>query len=63
MNITRGLMDEYLTVEQVATKLQVSERTVYNWINSGKLSASKFGDNWRVTPAELEAFKVSNKAA
>lgn len=55
--------NEYLTVEQVAKLLQVSERSIYNWILSGKLTAYKFGDNWRITPSALEAFRVSNQAA
>jgi excisionase family DNA binding protein len=53
---------EYYTVEQVAKLLQVSERSIYNWILSGKLAAFKFGDNWRITPANLEAFRTTNQA-
>lgn len=51
---------EYLTVTQVAKLLQVSEHTVYVWVQTGKLTAYKFGDNWRITPASLEAFRKPN---
>jgi len=34
---------EYMTVKQVANKLQVSEYTVRDWVKLGNLKAHKFG--------------------
>jgi excisionase family DNA binding protein len=36
-------MDDYLTVEEVANLYAVSQRTVRNWINSGKIHAKRVG--------------------
>lgn len=51
-------MDELrvYTVEEVAEKLSVSIRTVYNYIKSGNLKAAKIGKYWRVTEENLRSF-------
>ena len=50
-------MDEkLLTPEQVAKRLQVTERTVYGWLRRGGLPALKLGRLWRIRPEDLEAF-------
>lgn len=46
----------FYTPEQVAGMLQVTRRTVYNWLTQGKLRGGRFGDLWRITPQHLEAF-------
>jgi len=39
---------QYLTVEQLAKIWQISKRTIYRMIDSGELSARKFGlDSYR----------------
>src|SRR2546428_7077332 len=54
------VMDEkLLTPEQVAERLQVTERTVYGWLRRGKLPALKLGRLWRIRPEDLEAFLES----
>ena len=42
------------TIDEVADLLQVTRRTVYNYIKSGKLKARKIGKYWRVTSKALE---------
>lgn len=50
-------MDEqYLMIDEVATKLQVSRVTVYSFINSGKLESVKIGKSRRVTATALQRF-------
>jgi excisionase family DNA binding protein len=49
-------MDELFTAEQVAAILQVSPKTVKDWLRAGKLTGCKIGRLWRVKPADLEAF-------
>ena len=50
-------MDEnLLTPEQVAKRLQVTERTIYGWLRRGTLPALKLGRLWRIRPEDLEAF-------
>ena len=47
---------EVYTLEEVQTLLQVTRRTLYNWIKDGKLKAFRAGRQWRVTKEALEAF-------
>ena len=35
--------DTLLTPEQVAQRLQVTERTVYKWLSEGRLKGTKLG--------------------
>jgi len=48
--------EKLLTPEQVAERLQVTERTVYGWLRHGKLPALKLGRLWRIRPDDLETF-------
>lgn len=54
-------MDTYLTVEQVASKLQIHWQTVLTYIKSGKLRAVKLGRGYRIDPNDLEKFVESLK--
>ena len=47
---------DYLTVEQVATQMGVTERSVRNWINKGELKAFKLGTGWKITAEDLQKF-------
>jgi excisionase family DNA binding protein len=46
----------YYTPEEVATKLQVTRRTVYRWLTEGKLPGLRAGAGWRITEAAVERF-------
>jgi len=54
-------MDTFLTVEQVASKLQIHWQTVLTYIKSGKLRAVKLGRGYRLDPQDLEKFVESIK--
>lgn len=49
-------MKEVLTIAEIAEQLRVSNRTVRNWIDSGKLKAFKFGLQYRVNKQDFEDF-------
>ena len=49
-------MDDLLTPEQAAAILQLSPKTIKDWLRAGKLAGCKIGRFWRVKPADLEAF-------
>jgi excisionase family DNA binding protein len=49
-------MDDLLTAEQAAAILQLSPKTIKDWLRAGKLTGCKIGRVWRVKPADLEAF-------
>jgi len=44
-------IQKWLTTEQVAEEMQVTERTVQRMCRRGELSAVKFGHQWRINPA------------
>lgn len=44
------------TLEEVMSILQVTRRTVYNYIKNGDLKAVKMGKYWRVREEDLEEF-------
>ncbi len=45
-----------LTVTQAAEQLQVSERTVYEWLRDGKLPGRKIGKVWRMSADVINDF-------
>ena len=49
------MLDKFLTIQETAKKLRVSERTIMRYIKSGKLRASKLGQ-WRIQESDLQSF-------
>jgi len=45
----------FLTVKDVVKRLQIGERTVYRYVEEGKIKAVKIG-GWRITEEDLQAF-------
>ena len=52
-------MNKLLTIKQVAKYLKVSERTVFRYIESGRLHASRIGQ-WRIKESDLNKFLKDN---
>ncbi len=50
---------DYLTIEQTAKKLGLSYKTVFRYIQSKKLEATKVG-HWRINKIEIEEFLKRN---
>lgn len=46
----------FYTTKTLALKLQVSERTIRNWVNSGELASYTLGDLRRFDPADVASF-------
>ena len=44
-----------LTIEKVVKTLEISERSVYRYIKSGLLKATKIG-GWKITEKDLQDF-------
>lgn len=53
---------EIYTLEEIEKLLQVTRRTLYNWIKDGQLKAFKVGRGWRVTKEALEEFTKQGTA-
>lgn len=49
----------YWKVQEIAERFDVSRKTVYNWIKSGKLNAGKLagGKEYRISQDELIRFE------
>ena len=45
-----------LTPAQIADALQLTESTITRWLRNGRLRGFKVGRDWRVSPADLDAF-------
>jgi len=44
------IQDELLTVKETAIRLRVSKRTIFRWINEGKIGAFRTGRRKLVIP-------------
>lgn len=49
------------TLEELTTLLQVTRRSLYNWIKDGRLKAFRVGRQWRVTKQSLNDFMEASK--
>lgn len=54
------MLDKIFTPAQIADLLQVAEKTVYRWLDSGKLRGVKLGRLWRIREEHLEDFLKKN---
>jgi len=48
-------MENYLRIEDVAERLNLSYKTVFRYIQDGKLKATKIG-HWRIAEKDLAEF-------
>lgn len=51
--------EKFLTTKEVAKLLRVSERSIFRYIHSGRLKATKVG-YWRISEKDLEGFIRGN---
>jgi PTS system nitrogen regulatory IIA component len=52
--VEQFMQDDILTIEEVASYLRVSDRTVYDWAQKGEIPAGKIGTVWRFKKSEVE---------
>ncbi len=52
---------EYLTINQVSTKLGVNPETVRRWLTKKQLNGFKVGKQWRIRRHDLSEFIKSNQ--
>ena len=57
------VMDEILTVREVAEYLKLSRTTIWRWCLEGKLKAFKVGRGWRIHQSEMEKIVGQNLGA
>src|SRR5215203_2929397 len=56
-----GRSREILTPDQAAEYLQVDRETVYRYIRSGKLDASKLGRNYRIPRSSIDLLMLATR--
>ncbi|MBN2796026.1 MAG: helix-turn-helix domain-containing protein [Clostridia bacterium] len=50
------MRQEFYTVDELKTLLNLHEKTIQRYMREGKLKATKVGKSWRVTQASLDDF-------
>lgn len=51
--------DVYMTIKELAEYLRVKQSTVYNWLNSDRIPASKVVGQWRFRRSEIDEWVKS----
>jgi excisionase family DNA binding protein len=54
-------MDKYLTVEEVAQELKVSQDTIWRLLKRKELVGFKVAGAWRITRQDLETYVEAQK--
>lgn len=49
-------MQEFYTPQEIAKILKVPRKTVYFWLQQGKLKGVKAGNLWRISQSALDEF-------
>ncbi|MBM4899789.1 helix-turn-helix domain-containing protein [Vibrio parahaemolyticus] len=55
------MVDQILTLKEVAAYLKLAEKTAYRLASEGKLPGFKVGGSWRFKREDLEAWIEENK--
>ncbi len=55
------MIDQIMTVKEVATYLKVNDRTIYRMAMSGKIPAFRVGASWRFKSLEIDAWIESER--
>ena len=50
------MINKLYTPAEVARKLRVTQRTIYDWLRAGRLRAKRAGHFWRISNQDLEQF-------
>ncbi|AQP36673.1 MULTISPECIES: methylation-associated defense system helix-turn-helix domain-containing protein MAD1 [Vibrio] len=56
------MVDQILTLKEVAAYLKLAEKTAYRLASEGKLPGFKVGGSWRFKREDLEAWIQENKS-
>lgn len=50
-----------LTLQDVAEYLQIKERTIYGWVQNGKIPGFKLGNSWRFKQEDIDLWIEERK--
>ncbi len=57
------MVDQFYSVEQIATMLDLHPKTVQRYMREGRLKAQKIGKSWRVAGHDLSVFAEGTDSA
>ena len=55
-------MEKWLTVNEICEYLQISNETIYGWIEKSDMPAHRVGKRWMFKQAEVDRWVRSGKA-
>lgn len=55
------MLHEFLNADELARYLEVDLNSILDWANSGKVPASREGDNWRFERKAIDSWVASGK--
>lgn len=55
-NRGRGPVEGFIDIQEGKLRLGVSDRTLAEYLRTGKIKAQKFGGKWRIRPEAIDAF-------
>lgn len=55
------VMEDLLTVEEVAQKLHVSKATVWRWLRNKEIPGYRIAGSWRISQSDLQKFVESQR--
>lgn len=55
--------EPWVSLEAIASHLDVSPDTVYRWIEKKEMPCTKIGSRWKLKVSEVDAWVVSGSAA
>ena len=50
------MLDEIMTISDIATYLKITEKTAYRLVSEGKIPGFKVGGSWRFNRSEIQAW-------
>ena len=56
-----SMLHDFLTAEELARYLEVDLKSITEWVNSGKIPATKEGDTWRFERKSIDSWVGSGK--
>lgn len=53
--------EKLMTIQDVAEYLQIKERTIYSWVQNGKIPGFKLGNTWRFKREDIDLWIEERK--
>lgn len=61
MSANEQQKDRFLTLQEVSDLLKIKERTIYQWVQQGRIPGFKLGNAWRFDRDDIEVWIAEQK--